>query len=375
MSTKSNFGCIKFDYIPFASLSTMTPDHWLFRYIKENKRHSMCFANHLHECPDITPDFPCYFYLHDGDNIVASMSAIPDTLFTKDAAYKWAWMGSFLTDPNYRRRGLGSYLWSMSLEVLSQQGYIMGGAFANPITTHICKKLDFVMPARIERLVALKLVSPLLNGYTKYRMFGRVADAMYSPVARFWNKFSKYLLPRGHDHVIVNEIFPTGTHGFGTSKPCHGRLAHFNNEWNKIEWKLKYANNTKVFNVSNKCEGDLFYLSIKERFIDKQFAGRFSNFRLMTLMDYGYFRPCDKSDDTMLNIILELFRKSDCDVLEVITPSLPLIKKAKYRGLGRAGKGVAFWFKPPPGVDLGSDVLSNRAWHFTHFVADAFSFV
>ena len=103
-------------------------------------------------------------------------------------------------------------------------------------------------------------------------------------------------------------------------------------------------------------------------------SNTYTDFSLMTLMDFGLLSREDKSLDVLLAVIDHLFWESEAEVLEIVTSSPHLVSKAQRRGHLKAGKGVAYWFKTPPQWELPPDCMEIKNWHFTHFISDAFSF-
>lgn len=65
----------------------------------------------LKTCPDVSPGFPCFFYITNNSNrVVCSLRAYPDILFAEGKKYPWAWVGDLSTDQNYRGRGLATMI-------------------------------------------------------------------------------------------------------------------------------------------------------------------------------------------------------------------------------------------------------------------------
>jgi len=106
----------------------------------------------LMNCPDISEDFPCFFYIADNERIYSHLSAIPDKLTVNGKVYRWAWTGDLVTDPVYRGRGLAKRVVKETIHVLHQKGFIAGGGFATEVTIHIYKKLGFALPGYVSRL-------------------------------------------------------------------------------------------------------------------------------------------------------------------------------------------------------------------------------
>jgi hypothetical protein len=103
-------------------------------------------------------------------------------------------------------------------------------------------------------------------------------------------------------------------------------------------------------------------------------AGKYKNFKLMTLMDFGLFKNDKRIYSVLLKEVVELFWKSDADVLEVISNSEPLIKLMKKQWMIKIGKGMSFTFSVPERWKF--DQMNNElsSWHLTSFCGDAFSF-
>ena len=101
----------------------------------------------------------------------------------------------------------------------------------------------------------------------------------------------------------------------------------------------------------------------------------FNNFRLMTLMHYGFFNNDSKAHKMLIEQVFDLFWKSDADVLEAISSSTIFHYYARPIGLIKLGQGMSFKFGAPKEWNLSHDCNYLKNWHLTHFSGDAFSFI
>jgi hypothetical protein len=143
----------------------------------------------------------------------------------------------------------------------------------------------------------------------------------------------------------------------------------------KIKWKFGKCKGCVLYYVVDKAtQKPLLYLILKDRHIKHSFSGRYKGFKIMTLMDFGILSLEEKNFDILLSIVSHFFWESNAEILEIVTSSPILVHKARHRGYIRVGRGVDFWFKSPPQLNLTPDCTEIRNWHITHFACDGFSF-
>ena len=367
-------GEFEYKYLEYGQLGALETTHpTLFRLgCAEDHYPSNLVA--LRGCPDVYDSFPCYFYLHSGDRIVASLAALPDVLTAEGQQVPWAWAASFFTSPDCRGLGLGAKLWAAATRTLHERGITIGGAFANPVTTHICRRMGFTIMDRVPRLLLLKSAGPFLSQHVPSRLLVSVLDASYKAVAtgiraltltRKWDSCTKPLSLAQSDDTARLE----------TAAPCYDRPLHFNDRWDKFAWKVAHCRDSQVHLISHRSSDDvLVRFVVKTRNVTGTFAEKYTGFRLMTLMDYVLFGEPETSYHALADVLVRQFWDSDAEVLETVSASHQLNARLRRKFMIPGGQGVAFWFKAAPGISMPPSAGLIHNWHFTHFCTDAFSF-
>jgi hypothetical protein len=367
-----------FQYIIFSQIDNVADQHPIL-FLKINERHNpLKFMADLKRLPTSYSDFPFYFYIHHNDKIVSSIKAFPDFMFIRNMQYKWAWSGDLFSDVEYRGKGGASILWKNMIDVLLEQKYIIGGAFMNPITTHIGLKTGFTVTDRAHRILFMKTIKPFLSAHSKFSRANIFVDYFYRKIIQQikqiylkYNSFSKsnYIIEKiefsnkDKNDLIFKKIF-------------HNNLHHFDDCAAKINWKVENRNGLSTFIIHDKSSHKpIAYYILKSRFIKHKLGGRYSNFNLMTLMDFGFFSSNSKNIDVLIYFVENSFWNSKSDILEIVTSNPNFIRKAYRKGFIKVGRGIEFMFKPPADVELHPDSNKIENWHFTHFISDGYSFL
>jgi GNAT superfamily N-acetyltransferase len=329
----------------------------------------------IKHCPDIYDDFPCFFYLSEGGRVIANISALPDYLFVSGLKHRWAWAGGLLTDAEYRGKGLATLLVKNMVAVLKRKNIGWGGVFSNLAALHIFGKLGLTIPGYANRYVFLKAAKSFLRYYIKNKFFLRFIDFFYQKTVRIMvgaiNKFSS---PAGMNGNRV-KIDVEGNRNKGFSNVYYFTKYHFNHSFSKIKWRMSGKNEMALYVVSNEqSNGDIGYFIVKSRTVKEPFVGKYKDFGLMTLMDYGCFDPNLANYCNILKEAFQEFLQSDAEVLEIISSFRFMNFLLKRRGFIKLGKGMPFTFVIPPGWNLEEDCKDIWNWPLTHFCGDAFSF-
>jgi GNAT superfamily N-acetyltransferase len=362
-----------FNYITYSQIEKIEMLHPIVHktYLADRTNINMVYT--LTDCPDIFDDFPCFFYLSDGDRIVSSFGAIPDTLYSDGRTYRWAWAGSLFTDPVYRGRGIATYLVENMVTVLHQKDIAWGGVFSTPTAIKIYKKLGFTIPGYANRYVILKRLKPLLNSHINNGLLVKACDRLYRGlvylILPLINKPNKPPINLG-----MVERFKDDIHA-NLPKPYYHTKYHFNDSYSKLKWKLSHNKDMDLYLIkSTQKEEYLCYFVIKNRRITSPIAERYSNFKLLTLMDYGVYNDDDNTYTILLNEAFNVFWKSDADVFEIISSSRGLNRAVRYKGMIRLGKGMSFKFCVPMNWNFDDTSKALDNWPLTHFCGDGFSF-
>lgn len=331
----------------------------------------------LSDCPDISDDFPFFFYLTNNDKILSYFNALPDKLFFDKKEYRWAWSAGTFTFPEYRGRGLATRLNEEALKVFHKKNIGRGAAFSADATVHIYRKLGFIIPGYYSRYLLLKTARPFFEYYLKFKIGVRISDFLYRKTLRnillIMHKIKgRQKIDLIHNPIDLNDIESE----IDFTKLYYREKYHFNSSVDKMTWKLNETkHSTKLYLIKKKINNEpLCYFVIRKKYVNEPLAGKYENFYLMTLMDYGFFNKEKKTYEMLISIVLYTFWKSESEVFEVVSSSKLLNSHAKRMGMTKARKGVSFSFKVPPSWNLpqGSNELYN--WHLTHFTGDAFSF-
>jgi GNAT superfamily N-acetyltransferase len=362
--------------IRFAELADLAASHPQVAALRPGDEHHPSMFGALADCPQIDGDFPCYHYLLEGGAILVSLLTFPDRVTIDGADYPWSWTGSFLTSPAARGRGLGKRLWARATDTLHDAGYVVGGAFANPVTTHICRGFGFtILEPRIPRLLFLKSAEPMLRHHLPRPALVSLVDAPYRLLARGLARVAA----RGAGGAgMTVELDRDGTAFADRLRgraPHYDAPCHFDDGVDRFAWKLQQLRGVDVYLISDRTTGEpLARFAVKDRVIEKKLAGKYSGFQLMTLMDYVLYRSGDDTYDRLVDALLALFWDSDALVLETISASPELNRRLRRKLLIPVGQGVAFWYKAPPDLALPATPAQTPSWHFTHFATDAFGF-
>lgn len=372
MTELFSFECIDYSQID------MLKDKHLLIFLNNNSRHNpLTFINQLKRCPDISYDFPFFFYIFKNNKIVASVKTYPDILYVEEKKYKWAWTGDLFTDQAYRGQGAASFLWERMTDFLNQRNYFIGGTFANSISIHILRKMGFIMTNRAHRLLFLKTARPFLSAHSKNLFLNKLIDAGY----RFFiHGLKKTILkPINPDdlNLWIKKLNHTNNFEdlYNSNGLFYNEQYHFNDTAPKLKWKMENTKNYTHYLVFDKISKEkIFYVIFKSRRIKHKFAGRYSDFNLMTLMDFGTYTGAKKNIDRLLSFLEMIFWESNAEIFEIVTSNPYFIRKTYRKGFLKVGRGEAFLFKPPSKkiLDDRSEKIEN--WHFTHFIADAYSF-
>jgi GNAT superfamily N-acetyltransferase len=366
---------IDYRYVECGQLGALETTHPMVSRMGSSDEHYPSNVVALRACPDAYPGFPCYFYLHRGDRIVASLAALPDVLTADGRSIPWAWTASFFTSPDCRGLGLGAKLWAAATRTLHERGITVGGAFANPVTTHICERMGFTIMDRVPRLLLLKSARPFLSQHVRTKLVVSLLNGSYKAVAGGIRALTRTLdrdsrterlsLVNSNDVAMLERA----------AAPSYDRGMHFNDSWNKFAWKVAHCRNSDVHLIRRRSSQDvLARFVVKTRRVTGTFAEKYTGFRLMTLMDYALFGEPGKGYDALADAVVKQFWDSDAEVLETVSASPDLNARLRRKFMIPGGQGVAFWFKAAPGVTMPPDAAVITNWHFTHFCTDAFSF-
>ena len=364
-------GRFRFKYLEYAQLEDMGQAHPLLA-----AETSPAYYNAVNACPGIDDRFPVTFYLEDREKgaIAVRMDAIPDQATVGDLRLNWAWMGGLLTKDAYRRQGLGKILVRHSIQQCHDLDLVWGGVFSTDVALHIYEKLGMIIPGHVSRYLAFKTLRPLLKHHLAWEPAVLLADGLYRLSAG--NLLRLLSLPaRG----LELERHDLGAGERPSSWPDRQRLRpnFFLDGMERILWK---ANNVQgaaglvyqlyVLKYQGEPQGFFIARTWEQK---KPLAGRYQDFRLQSVMDFGFFQDRPRDWGLLLGGMLKAFWRSNADVLEIINNYTELSSLMKRRGILPVGKGMSYTFAPR--ADWRPEVAwqSLSTWHLPHFSGDGFS--
>jgi ribosomal protein S18 acetylase RimI-like enzyme len=340
--------------------------------------------NLILECPEVESEFPRVFYLRENDGqIICSLKFLPDKLVADDGTeFKWAWAEDLFTHPQHRGRGLATIVTRRSAEILNQKGIAWGGVLSTDSAVRIYRRLNFYNPGYAKRYLMVKTVEPLLNAYINRKSIVRWIGNIFNPIiSKVYYKFLKWNRISGivktFQELSLSDIKKNENYFPPIKYDCQ---CHFKDSNERIFWKVNWANSRQGHNcriyLFGGCDASiaLGYMVVRKRVQMEPMAGRFRDFRLMTLMDFGFFKLEENAYLMLLHSILKLFWQGDADVLEVITNNIRLQNLARHLGLIRIGKGMSFTYSVPRDWNWPNNYNNIRSMHLTHFCGDGFTF-
>jgi len=347
---KNNLG--EFNHVTFKQIKQLKELHpVVYKSIPDEK------FRRLLTCPDINEDFPCFFYVADERRIYSHLSAFPDKLSVDGKIYPWAWTGDLVTDPVYRGRGLAKRVVEETIKVLHGQDLIAAGGFATEVTIHIYKKLGFELPGHVSRHLLLKTARPVLEYHVKSKPIRFMANFLYRALILFWGHFILILTKLKKNKVFLDQVNIHDDTIFNNDLPrlCYRAKYHFNDSLSKIIWKIKWGKpETSLYLLKDEAtKKPLCYFVIRKKEIKEAILGKYRNFYLMTLMDFGFFTEDAKVYKKLINKVFSMFWKSEADVLELVSSSKMINGYVKRLGMIEVGKGVPFMFTLPPRCHIG----------------------
>lgn len=360
---------MKFRFVQFGEIAEL------------DKRHPIIFENFgqargrkLGDNPYIDDEFPYLFYLHEGKRLTCYFYSFPDRLYYQDKTFAWAWNGDLFTEPEFRGKGLATDLVAQQVAVQHARGLGWGGVFATEAAIRVYQKLNFSLPGYADRYLYLRSLTPMLREHLGSKTLVSATDGLYQ-VGRFLvEPILRLAGPKAG--AIAEEADPA-------SEDCRNALAqlyypemfHFDGGADMLLWKLAARGGNRFYLLKDRATQErLSYLVVRSRKLIEPMAGRYRDFELMTLMDYGLFVHDDRPYDAIITVLFDLFHQSTADVLDIVSSSPELGRRARRRGMWRFGKGMSYKFCVPPAWTLTDDRLTIRNWRLSHFSGDAFTF-
>jgi GNAT superfamily N-acetyltransferase len=334
------------------------------------------------DCPNITPEFPCFFYLATRQGKLAvSTRAIPDILISQDMTRCWAWTCDLFTEPAFRGSGLATILQRATTQVLHQRGFGRGSVFSSKVTRRIYQKIGSTLAGYAPRYIALKSAGPFLKAHLGDGPLVKALDRVSGPIIRSiaracWTIGRANAYGRPRIDRCLTTLVPASSDSFASVS--YSTPFHFDDSFAAISWKLQQAN----ANPDTRC--DFHFLTDRQQIpvgffitrlnrVNEPLAGKYKDFRLLTLMHFGLFRNDLAAYGALVDHLLEIFWDGPADALEVITNCEFLISAARSRGMLRIGSGMSFTLSVPADWKFAAEEYELRKYWLTHFCGDGFT--
>ena len=155
---------------------------------------------------------------------------------------------------------------------------------------------------------------------------------------------------------------------------CYSSTYRFIDSGAKLVWKLSHMDDEVLYIIAEKDNNydPVAYFIMKNGLITTPLGG-YSGFRMMSIMDYGFFDDRPVNRRLLVQYVFDLFSGSDAEVLDIVSSDDELNRILKKRGMLRIGKGMSFSFFVPDSWDLGEGFDQLQNWVLTHFSGDGWS--
>ena len=360
---------MKFDFVKFGEIPDLAQSHPLiFEKFGSDQ------GKLLSDNPYIDDEFPYLFYMHEDNKLACYFYSFPDRMKCDDQIFPWAWNGDLFTDPDFRGQGLATKLVSQQVAVQHELGYGWGGVFSTEAAIRLYQKLNFSLPGYAERYLYLRSLTPLLREHVKSRGLVAVANGLYQ-AGRF--VIEPVLKSTGSKITVTAMEVPTCHRDRHTSLPVtnHDTKFHFDHGVDMLRWKLRADKTNRLYLLKDQAtDENLCYIVLRSRNITKPIAGRYKNFEMMSLMDFGLFVDDDRPYDAIISATFNLFENSTAELLDIVSSNQKLNLRARRRGMRSVGKGMSYKFSAPDSWNLPPETMSASNWQLTHFTGDAFGF-
>lgn len=329
--------------------------------------------------PDTTDSTPCFFCLltAEGD-VVSWIHAFADTLTIRGTPHPWIWTGGLQTVPQWRGKGLATRLQHAGTEYVLSRGIGRGSVFSTDTTLKIYGRLGYQQPGFVQRYLMLRSPWPVIRGHLTKHWAQTLVNALATPAWRLGNgalRAVNHLRSRHADFVEVDSADSVALRTV-LERIGEKRELHFTQSIEKLSWKVsrsaRTGGQTRLYLLQPRVGGPpIGYAVARLRLEQKPLAERYSNFRMLALMDYGLLLETEDVYSAMLSNLCELAVGYDAEVLEVISHA-PEVRRLSWRfGLVPIGRGMSFSFLLPPVWDLhGVNINDLSTWGVTHYSGD-----
>jgi GNAT superfamily N-acetyltransferase len=325
-------------------------------------------------------DFPCLFYLFDGESGVCSyFRVIPDEIFIEGQGYPWAWTCDNFTVPELRGRGLSTYLQTLATQVLHDAGIGRGSVSSTDVTLHIFGKLGFRVAGYAKRHLLVRSPDPILRGHLHKAWVRRFISKFANPCAdamgffvRSWNRSrlgstlcEQVSVPSNEEfQVLIGQTVGQREIRFRSDITFLGK---------KIDLTPRIASHSAylIRDANGQATASMI---IRDQYQAEPLAERYSDFRRMTLMHHATLRNDPTTASALVGHLVDLFYQSGADVLDLVSNDPVLNRVASRSGLFAVGKGMSFAYSVPQAWHWPPVTEDFRKWPITCMCGDAYLF-
>jgi len=338
----------------------------------------------LSSCPHLTNDFPAFFYVtNERNEIISSMGAYPDILHYENRRFPWAWLSDIVTKKEYEGKGLATIVIQGALPFFDQREIGCGVIFSNPVSMHILKKSGFSLLGYLSRYVILKSTKPFLKEHVRWAAIVKPLDCVLSSILHVYYRLCILMhtwLKGSKDIELGQDCQNDPVSSTILSERVYRKALHFDDSYKRLKWKLKACNlkdNCSLHIVRTKKNGNssdpLAYFIARFREQIDPLAERYKDFKRMTVMDFGLLKNNSQLYPIVAMKILDLFNKSEAEVLDVVSSLDEFGTVLRRLGAVRLGRGFSLMYRAPTNWNLQWDSDINN-WELTHFSGDVFIF-
>lgn len=316
-------------------------------------------------------DFPYLVYALADDRIVGGCRSFPDMLFKSDGnAFRWAWAGGLFTDSDYRGRGIAQQMINRQLQEFGRRNIIRGSVFSAPTAIRVFQRLNFSNMGHAPRLCIVRNARPFLRHHISSEFlislsgatFAAAYAVAYGTIFRTKRSVQNYSIvaAKAADFAKLIEDLSFRRELFFWGK---------SHAW----FDVRRASTDRIYLVSRVHESaPCAFLIVRERHISNRTLADYTNFSMMSVMEFGQFDPQPDSKEALVCAAVSLFNQGDADILEFVTSSPELQAVARTYGFFPLGSGMSFNFKAPS--QFGDLPGGLRDWHLSQYCGDAFLF-
>ena len=305
-------------------------------------------------------EFPYLFYFIEGDQIVGSRKAIPDTVKRGGELYPFAWLFDAYVNPNFHGQGIGTKLVQAQVEEFGRRNQLSGATYSTETMLRIYEKLGFEIGI-CPRLAAVRNTRPFLQ-----ERVGATASVI-SPFANLalgakaWLKGSLSSSDYSLTHVAQDEVSSAIANVQNSLKVYHWDTS---DGW--IASRLKEDDKIYLLQVAGSQTSAMFVTRLREQ----ESADGEASLKRLTLMHY---RCPPQALDQCARALNKLSRRENADVADIVTSDPEMITAFEKHGFSQRSDGMTFVYKLPPGMVL-PEAANLSDWHLTHFCSDGFLF-